>query len=103
MAQSALRVDHRDIEPAVVGPKTRGPDDRADLAALEVELPPCGGGNPRRCAPRWRVDDVFGVIAAGPIIEGVQQSLELQVGQREHVAQPAGKQGAAITYGRPPA
>ena len=38
VAELALRVDDGHVEPPVVGPKARRPDDRADLAAAEVEL-----------------------------------------------------------------
>ena len=44
----ALRVDHGHVEPAVVGPEARGPHDRADLAAAQVELPAGGRGHPGR-------------------------------------------------------
>ena len=40
VAEVTLRVDDRDVQPPVVGPETGCPDDRADLAASEVERQP---------------------------------------------------------------
>ena len=54
MAQSALHVDHRTSRPTVVGPKARGPDDRADLAAPRGRAATVRGGDRRRCGPRGR-------------------------------------------------
>ena len=47
----------------------------------------------------------LGVAAArpGPLVERVQQAPHLEVREREHVAQAAGKQRTAVTYSRPAA
>src|SRR5579862_2952273 len=37
MAQLALAIEHRHLEPAIVGTKSRSPDERADLATAQVE------------------------------------------------------------------
>src|SRR5215510_10080302 len=40
VAQLTLRVDDRYVEPPVVGPVTRCPDNRPDLTAAEIETEP---------------------------------------------------------------
>ena len=37
MLQTALRIDDGNIEPPIVGAEARGPDDRRDLAAAQIE------------------------------------------------------------------
>ena len=49
VAEMALGVDDRHVEPAVIGAKSGCPDDRADLPVAEVELQPRRPGN-----LRWR-------------------------------------------------
>ena len=48
VAQPALGVEHVDVEPGVVGAAAGGPEDRADLAAGQVELPARRGGHAGR-------------------------------------------------------
>ena len=101
--QVALRVDHGHVQPAVIGPEARRPHDRADLAAAQVELQPRRRRHPRRLEPFRRPE--LGVAPAGqrPLVEGVEQAPQLEVGEREHVAQAAGEQRAAVPDHRPPA
>ena len=100
MREAALRVEDGHVEPLVVGLEPRGPDDRSDLAAAEVEPEPRRLRDLRRGKALGSAD--LGVLPCGvsPLVERVQQPLHLQIGQRADVAQAAGEQCAAVTDGR---
>ena len=91
VADQPLAVEHRHVQPGVVGAEAGGPDDRADLAAGEVD------------AQRWRVLDdrrsgspgglelTVEPVLGRPLVDRVEQPAELEVGQRAHVAQRPGE------------
>src|ERR1700742_4590804 len=76
-----FRVDHGYVEPRVVGPVAGRPHDRADLTAAEVELQAGGPGPPRRRRPLRRIDLVGETGRGGPVVEGAEQALQLEVGE----------------------
>src|SRR5581483_10117311 len=87
--------------PRVIGAVPGRPDDRANLAAAKVEL------EPRRTRHRRRREALGGrdlgvpALCVGPLVEEVEQPLQLQVREGEHVPQAAGEERPAVTDGRP--
>ena len=100
VAEPPLGIDHGHVEPPVIGPKPRRPDDRADLAAPEVELQPRRSGHLRRCAALGGIDLGIQPLGPSPLVEHSEQPSHLQVRERADVAQAAGEQRAAVTDGR---
>ena len=100
VAQLALLVDDRDVEPGVVGAVAGRPHDGADLAAAEVELEAAGGRRPRRLRSLTGVGRVRAALRR-PGVEAVEQPLLLEVGEREDVAQAAGEERGAVADRRP--
>ncbi len=92
VTEPSLRVDHRHVEPRVVGAEPRRPDDRADLAAAEIER------EPRRLRHLGRGEALAGV-ASGPLVEPVEQPLQLEVGQGEDVSQATREERASVADG----
>src|ERR1700730_16984948 len=74
VAQLALRVDYRHVEPSVVRPETRRPHDRADLAAPQVKLQPCRLGHAGRREAPWRAGLSLIPVRPGPLVERIQQA-----------------------------
>ena len=103
VAELALRVDDRHVEPPVVGPEPGRPDDRADLAAAEVERQPRRPRHLRRGEALGSGD--LGILPAVRAHSSKTSSSrsQLQVGERADVAQAAGEQRAAVADGRPAA
>src|SRR5262249_11418579 len=97
VAEVALRIDDRHVEPAVLGPIAGRPHDRSDLAGSEVELQ---SGRSRHLRRREALRNRAPV--PGPLVERVQQPFHLQVGERAHVPAPAGEERSTVADGRPP-
>jgi hypothetical protein len=92
-------VEDGEVQPGVVGPVAAGPDDRADLAPAEVDGQGRGRDR-RRGEPLRRVDLAVESGGAGPGVEGVEEAVQLEVGQLGEVGQRPGELGH--TAGDPP-
>ena len=101
--QVALLVEHRHVEPAVVRTKAGRPDDRPDLAAAQIELQPRRRRHAGRLEALGRADVGVAAVRARPLVERVEQALHLEIGEREHVAQAAREQRAAVAHRGEPA
>ena len=82
-----VTIEYRKFQPGVVGPVTAGPDDRADLAALQIDTE-------LRCSfdLGWfesvrSVDVVVESCARCPLVDRVEQAVHLQIGERTIVAE----------------
>jgi hypothetical protein len=94
MADTALVVEHRDVEPREVGAKAGRPEDRADLATRQVERERC-------VLHRGRRRPVQGVarteaVLQGPLVDRVEQAVHLEVGEGALVPEAAGEQRGAL-------
>ena len=87
VTQATLAIEHRHVEPGVVGAKAGGPDDRADLATLEIETQRGRFGNSDRLETTALRRRLHVAVVARPFVERVEQSLELEVGERARVAE----------------
>src|SRR5216683_954171 len=96
--QVAFTIDHRNIEPAVVRPKSGCPDDGSDLAAPQVEIEPRRGGRAGWLEPLRRADVGVARVAAPPVIERVQESIHLEVRECKLVAKSPRKKCSAVAH-----
>ncbi len=103
VAQPALAVEHRHVQPAVVRPVPRRPHDRTELARGEVCLRPRRAGEPGRREPLGIAEPAVATGRERPLVEGVEQPGQLQIGQGEHVAQTSGEQRPAVAHRGPAA
>ena len=101
--QVALAIEHGHVQPAVIGPRPRGPDNRTDFAALQIEAERRRGRQLGGREALRRADLGIACVIARPLVERVQHPLHLQVRQRELIAQAAREQRAAVAHGRQPA
>jgi hypothetical protein len=87
--QMALAIHDRHLEPVIVGMKSRCPDDRSDLAALQIQIEVRGLGHPRGLeALDW--PDVEMLPARDrPLVERVEQARHLEIRERKEVLQAA--------------
>ena len=60
-------------------------------------------GHPGGLEALGRADLVVAAVLARPLVEGVEQAVHLEVGEREHVAQAAGEQRDAVAHRGPAA
>ena len=90
VADAALPVEYRDIEPRQIRPESGGPDDRLDLAGAKIESQPRGRGNLGGGEP-FAADRGRPRRFGRPCVERVEQPSQLQVSQRGDVGQRAGE------------
>ena len=85
-----------DVEPGVVGAEAGRPDDRLDRAAGEIEAERRRLGHDRRREPVRRRHRVVDAVGRRPLVDGVEQPAELEVGELALVAQRPGELRAAV-------
>ena len=102
IARNAIPAQHRQLQPAPVGPVAGGPQHRLHVGAQ--------GQLQAWCRRHLRGSRPVGFnrfgrqpVAAPPVIQCVEQALHLQVGQRAHVAQRSREQRAAVAHAGQPA
>ena len=93
VADLALAIDHRDVQPRVVGAEPGGPEHRLEALGDEVDQDPRVLVDPRRLGTR-------SLVVAGRLVDRVEQALELEVGEVADVAQRAGERGGAAVHRR---
>jgi hypothetical protein len=69
VADVAGTVKHGDVEPGVVGAEARGPQDRGDLPAGEVQLDGGAGVDVGGCERVWWRELVVEACGCGPLVE----------------------------------
>ena len=103
VAQLGLRVDHRHVEPRIIGPESRRPHDRADLAAPQVKLQRRRPGHTRRLEALGSAHLIVTPVRMCPIVERVQQAPHLQVRERETLRRPPEKRARPLPASAKPA
>ena len=88
VADTALAVEDRHVEPRVVGAEPGRPDDGSDFTAREIDSRAAA-----MLRPRWVRSGVAGPtspsspFSARPFVDRVEQPVHLEVGQRALVSQ----------------
>src|SRR5688572_7062091 len=90
VADVALGIEDRDLQPGVVGAKPRRPDDGPDSGTAEIEPEWRRCFYARRLGPMRRIDRAVHAVLRGPLVERVQQPVLLEVGQLAEIAQRPG-------------
>ena len=99
VSELALLVQHRHVQPTVVRVEPRRPHDAANRPTAQIELQRRRRGDACRLEALGRADVGVASGRAGPLVEGSEQALHLQVGEREHVAEAAREQRPAVPDG----
>lgn len=95
----APSVEHGQVEPRVVGPETRRPDDGAHVAA-ELDPEPRRGTDLRGLVALRRVDLRADARLLRPLVEQREQPVHLEVRQRADVAERARELCPAVADAR---
>ena len=102
VADPALAVEHRHLEPRVVGAIAGRPDDGPDAAAGEIKGEGRRGVDCGRSKAVRRLDLAVEAALGRPAVDDVEQPAELEVGQRALVRKRARElQPAVIDAGEP--
>ena len=94
VADAALVVEHRHVEPREVGAEAGRPDDRPDLAARQVERERCVLHRCRR-RPVHRIAGTEAMVQ-GPLVDRVEQAVHLEVREGALVPEATGEQRRAV-------
>src|SRR6185437_1631056 len=98
MPQLAVVIEHRYLEPAVIGTKTRRPDNGADLAAAQIDRQALRRWRARWLKPLYGAALEVGTAAAMPRVEGIEQAVHLQICQGQLVGEASRKECTAVAY-----
>ena len=96
VADHALAVEDVHVEPGVVGAEAGRPDDGLDRPAGEIQAERRRLGHDRRREPVRRRYRVVHAVGRRPLVDGVEQPVELEVGELALVPQRPGELGAAV-------
>src|SRR4029077_17836157 len=87
----------------IIGTKSGGPHDRADLPAEQIDRKPRRCGCTRCLETLWTTNLDLKRGTEGPVVEGIEQPLHLEVSQREQIAKSSREKRAPATdSGQPP-
>src|SRR4051812_3613385 len=82
MADLALAIENRHLQPGIVRAVTGGPDDRANLAGGEINAEGWRAFHLGRGKAVRRIDLAVEAIPGRPLVYGVQQPVHLEIGHR---------------------
>ena len=96
MLDPLMTIEYRKFQPGVVGPVAAGPDDRADLTAVQINRELGCSLHLRWFESVRSVDVVVESRPRCPFVDRVEQAVHLQIGEGAHLAERAGELGDTI-------
>src|SRR5205809_813410 len=97
VADTAAAIEHRQLQPGNVRVIAGCPDDSLDSTAPQVDSQGRVGRHRGRLCSMWSVE-LIDLRTDRPLVEPVEQSIQLEVGQPTRVGKPTREKGDSVAH-----